>query len=214
MKKTIYTTVILLLMGATACIAAQENEKEINPSEYTETYIGDVVTDAMLNAMGADAAFINGGSLGYEDLPDKVTPKTLPAIVPFATDKVVNVKMKGEAILSVLEKSVSLYPRRSSSFLQVAGITFKCDPNNKPGNRVFDVGVRGKNIVADREYIVAVTDFLASGGGGMTAFRKCEPVEREPLPLDEVILKNIDYNKKLVGKPAGRIIILPLKEEK
>ena len=216
MKKFTFTITLLAcaaFMIAGAAVSAADDKKKTNPSEYMETYVGDAVADALADAMKTEAALINGGSLGYEDLPDRITNKTLSQLVPFATDMVVAVEIKGEYLLDILEKSVSLLPRRSSSFLQVSGISFTCNPNLKPGYRVIGATVGGKKLDPEKSYEIATTDFLASGGGGMAAFRKGELMDKEPKPLNEVILDHIRYNKNEIGDPAGRIRIMPFIEE-
>jgi len=202
----------LLSVSAAPAIAADKEEKNTNPSEIMETYLGDVVADAMLAAMGADVALINGGSLGYENLPDKVNEETLPLLVPFGSDPVVTVKLKGADLRAALEKSYALLPKRSSSFLQVSGLDVVCDQNLEPGGRIASLKISGKPLDPKKEYIIATTEFLGGGGGGLTPFRNGKRAGETETPLDEIVLKYIKYNKTKAGSPEGRIVIIPLEE--
>jgi 5'-nucleotidase / UDP-sugar diphosphatase len=215
MKKRLVTAMILVLMSMAYTVVsaiAEQNSGKINPSEVGETYIGGVVADAMLTALDADMALINGGSLGFGDLPDKLDEKTVIKIVPYDTDLVVAVKLKGNAIRQILEKSCQQLPRRSSAFLQVAGISFTCDINKEPGSRVSGVKVGGKVIVPENDYIVATTEFLASGGGGLAPFRSGKIISEEGAPIGGVVLDNAKYDKKKIGSLPGRIRIIEKEE--
>lgn len=208
------TVFVLFFLLTGSAVAGDNGKKKTNPSEIGETYIGAAVAEAMKDAMKTEIALISGGSLGYKNLPEKINDKTIPRIVPFGTDLVVAVKLKGADLKSVLEKSMSLLPRRSTSFLQAAGISLVCDLNKEPGARITSVKINGKPLAAKTEYSLATTDFLSSGGGGLTSFRKGKVIENiKGMPLDEVILKHIKYNKKKIDDLPGNIIIIPVKKE-
>ncbi|MFA6449043.1 MAG: 5'-nucleotidase [bacterium] len=204
---------ITLVKVVIPAFAADTEEEIVNQSELGETYIGDVVADAMKAALGADIALVNGGALGYTDLPEKITEKTVAAIVPFDTDIVVVVKLKGDALRRALEKSCSLLPRRSSTFLQVAGIEFTCDLNKPASKRVSGITVGGKALAPDKEYAVAATEFLCGGGGGMKEFREGKIVSEEGKPIGDIVLENARYSKKNIDSPEGRITIIPVEEK-
>ncbi len=208
-KGVIIAALFGALVYAAGAFAASKDDEIENPSELGETYVGDVVADAMKAALGADAALAHGGSLGFDALPEKITDKTVSALVPFDTDMVVAVKLKGDAVRRILEKSCSLLPRRSSTFLQVSGMSFTCDLNQSPGKRVSGVKIGGKALAADKDYVVAVTEYLSSGGGGMKEFREGKVVSEEGTPIGEVVLKNSKYDKKKIDQPEGRITIIP-----
>lgn len=202
-----------LVMAAGTALAGEKKET-VNPSESGETYLGDIVADAMRAAMGADIGLVNGGSIGFADLPEKLDEKSVSKIVPFSDDLVVAVKLDGGTLAQILEKSCQLLPRRSSSFLQVSGISFTCDVNKAPGRRVSDVQVGGKPIDPEKEYTVAATEFLASGGGGMTPFRSGEIVTEEGVPIGGIVLANARYDKKKIDTAAGRINIIEKEKQR
>ncbi len=203
----------MFIRGASPVFSA-DKEEVTNPSELDETYVGDVVADAMRAALNSDVALINGGSLGFAELPEKLEPKTVTGLVPFSTDLVVAVKLKGDALRRVLEKSCQLLPRRSSTFLQVSGLTMTCDLNQPTGKRVTSVKVGGKALDPAKDYIVAATEFLSSGGGGMRDFKEGKVVSEKGIPIGEIVLKNAQYNKKRIGNVDGRILIIPIAEAK
>ncbi len=203
----------VFVSGAAPAFSA-DKEEVTNPSELDETYVGNVVADAMRAALNSEVALINGGSLGFTELPEKLDPKNITGLVPFSTDLVVAVRLKGDALRRVLEKSCQLLPRRSSTFLQVSGLTMTCDLNQPSGKRVTSVKVGGKALEPAKDYVVAATEFLSSGGGGMRDFKEGKVVSEKGVPIGEIVLKNAQYNKKRIGNVEGRIFIIPVEEEK
>ncbi|MFA6450279.1 MAG: 5'-nucleotidase [bacterium] len=207
----VITMAVILVKVVIPALAAANKEEIANKSEFGETYVGDVVTDAMKAARNADVALVNGGALGYKDMPDNLTDITVGALVPFDDDLIVSVNLKGDALKRILENSYSLLPRRSSNFLQVSGVEFKCDLNQPSGARVSGITVIGKALMPEKEYIVAVTEFLSSGGGGMKEFREGRLVSGEKAPFGEVLIKHAKYNRNKIDSNDGRITIIPVK---
>jgi len=215
-KTAIFVAIAVAALFAAAlavCMAAEQEEEAVNPSELGETYIGDIVADAMRAALKADAALVQGGALGYSDLPDKISEKTVADIVPFSSDLVVTVQLKGAALSRILEKGCALLPRRSSAFLQVSGVTFTCDLNKAVGKRVSSVKIGGKPLDPAKNYIVAATEFLSSGGGGMKEFRDGKVVGGDGVPIGDIVLDNARYDKKKTDSPEGRITVIPVEEK-
>lgn len=201
--KMVTISAIIVLVAVSLSYAKTENK-----SELYETYIGDVVADAIRDATGADIGFINAGSLGYENFPKTINEKTVSAIVPFGSDKIVKITMKGSDILQVLEKSYSLMPRKSASFLQVAGLKIVYDLNLPAGKRIIDIKVNGKELKAGGSYEIATTDYLANGGGGLSAFRNGKKTDMKPIELEKAVLDYIDYDVENIDSTYGRILII------
>jgi 5'-nucleotidase / UDP-sugar diphosphatase len=204
---TVFLTTVFLFGAAAVCSAEPQVKKE-NPSEVAETIVGDIVADAMRDALVADVALINAGSIGTEVLPEKINEETLEVMVPYPSDIVVLVKLSGADIFKALEKSVSSLPRRNSGFLQVSGLTFSCDLNKKTGIRISNVRVNGEQLDPKTVYKVALTDFLSSGGSGYGSLKNGELVSEETLTLGDIVLKHAyipGEDNRLAG---GRIRII------
>ncbi|HOO57564.1 MAG TPA: 5'-nucleotidase [bacterium] len=204
--------IIIAAIMAFVSPVVQCADNRVNPSEIRETYVGSSVADAMRAALGADAAFINGSSIGYNDLPQALNKQTVSKIVPFSNEAVVLLKISGSSVLETLEQSYRLLPRRSSSFLQVSGISFSVDENQPEGKRVGNVKISGKSIDPAKKYLVATTDFLSTGGGGLKALRAGEPATKKSTPIGEILLNNMRYDSSKIDSVPGRINIIPLKD--
>lgn len=200
----------MAIVAFSSFAAAAEKEAPVNPSELGETAVGDMVADVMRAATGADAALINAGSLGFDDLPAKVTDKNVDSIVPFGEDTVVVLKLKGEDLLAALERSVSVLPRRFSGFLQVSGISLLADTSLEKGSRIVKAEINGEAIDPDAEYTVAVTGFLSTGGGGYMSLKNGKPASDKTFSLETIL---VDSAAQLPKDADGRIRIREPKED-
>jgi 5'-nucleotidase / UDP-sugar diphosphatase len=134
-----------------------------------ETNLGNLITDVMRNASGADAAVINGGTIRTSIRQGPVKVSDVYAVVPF-DNYIVAIKLTGQQIRDTLEHGVSAIEEGEGRFPQVSGLIFTYVRFGPKGSRVKEVFIGGHPIVADREYTVATNDFLAAGGDGYKAF--------------------------------------------
>jgi 5'-nucleotidase/UDP-sugar diphosphatase len=134
-----------------------------------ETNLGDFVADVMRQAAGAEAAFINGGSIRTGIVQGKITVKDIYAMLPF-DNYLVAISLTGAQIKAALEHGVARLEERSRSFPQVSGLTFTYSRSAPAGFRVKEVTVGGQPLDAQKEYVVATHDFLVAGGDGYTVF--------------------------------------------
>lgn len=134
--------------------AAQDPEKEAyGPAQ--------AAADVLLNATGADAAFIPAGMLN-----DRYTGDNLAGLMQFPNDEVVVIKITGQKVLEALQKSVSLFPSPNPGFLQVAGMEINFDAARTSGNRVTSATIGGNAVDRAREYRIAMPANLARGALG------------------------------------------------
>lgn len=98
---------------------------------------GNFITDVMLEAVNADCALLNSGSLRS----DMVHPigefkvRDLKKILPYLDESVV-LSVNGFQLHQALENSVSQYPKHEGRFLQVSGVKFAFDPSKPSGTRI------------------------------------------------------------------------------
>ncbi|SCY94424.1 5'-nucleotidase C-terminal domain-containing protein [Alkaliphilus peptidifermentans] len=130
-----------------------------------ETNLGNLITDAMRQAVGAEVAFTNGGGIRASVPEGEVTLEHIMTVLPFA-NTVVKMEMTGEQLLKSLEYSVRLYPEQNGGFLHISGMTFTYDPSKPEGEKVVEVLIAGEALVLDEIYTVATNDFVAAGGDG------------------------------------------------
>lgn len=171
-----------LVAGRTARVVGQLPQPMTRSvSDAGESSLGDLVADAQRAATHADIALMNPGGL-RSDLPaGPVTWGDVLALHPFA-NHLVTLDMTGAQLLGLLEQQ---WPADSSALariLKISGLYYSWDPARPAGGRIVEAcdGAR-EPIDAARHYRVAVSDFLANGGDGFTAFSALGPGESGPL---------------------------------
>ena len=169
-----------------------------NPRE--ESNVGDLVTDAMREASGADIAFQNGGGI-RADLPHgELTMEAVFTLLPF-DNMIVTMDLTGEQIRRALSRSID----GSRQILQVSGLRFLYDPSKPAGNRITDIALSTGPLVPDKTYRVAVNDFLAAGGDGFTEFKE----GRNPLVEDslrDAVVSYLKTHSPVSPRIEGRIL--------
>ena len=149
------------MQAGSACLKNGE-PADSEETGKTETAIGNLTADAMLDAAsgdGADIAWIRDGSIQGNLVTGSVTRGQIDALFD---DNIylVACKMTGGEIRSALEDSFSNYPD-AEDFLQVAGMSFTYDASTEIGSHLSDILVGSHNLDDARTYIVAMTNSLA-----------------------------------------------------
>ena len=202
---------------------ALNGAKAPNGNRDSETNLGDLITDAMLWKVLADAeitvakenvvAITNGGGIRASIGVGDVTKKDINTVLPFGNTLAV-VYVKGSELLEALEASTYCTPESIGGFPQVAGMQFtvatyetydKNDesyPNStyygpKTINRVSISSINGKDFDPEATYAVITNNFVAGGGDTYYAFAAATNQFDTGLPLDEVVMEYI--TKELKG---------------
>ncbi|MDO5037993.1 MAG: 5'-nucleotidase C-terminal domain-containing protein, partial [Tissierellia bacterium] len=160
-----------------------------------ETNLGNLIADSLVDAFEeADAALVNGGGIRASIPKGDITKKDVLTVLPFGNYPVL-IEITGQNLLKALEFGVDAAPEANGKFPQVSGMSFKYDPKQAAGQKVFDVKVGGKDLDLEKTYKLAVNDFLAVGGDGYDMFKDAKQVATlEPLNvvLEDYIAKQED----------------------
>nr|WP_239534011.1 5'-nucleotidase C-terminal domain-containing protein [Thalassobacillus pellis] len=177
----------------------------------SETNLGNLITNAMLEKSGADIAITNGGGIRASIGEGEVTLGEIINVSPFG-NYLVKMKMSGATIKEALEHGVSDYPNTKGAFPQVGGMTFTIDSKASAGKRVKDLRVSGEPIDLEATYLVATNDFLAAGGDDYSMFAEAELVT-EYEALEEIMKEYINVNSPVNIGDENRInILLPFSD--
>lgn len=137
-----------------------------------EASMGNLITDALREALKADVAITNGGGLRGDALypaGSELRRRDFFAENPFGNVGVL-VEMSGAALLGALENGVSKVEDKAGRFPQVSGVRFAYDPTLPAGRRVIEASVGGKPLNPDAVYRVATNDYMLRGGDGYHTF--------------------------------------------
>ncbi len=192
-----------------------------------ESLIGDVITDAMVEAYGVDFALTNSGGIranltcpivdipsdfcpAYTPPPFPITRGQLFTVLPFG-NRAVTVNVNGAELKTMLENGVSAMPGASGRFPQVAGLCFTYDISAPASGRVTGavrhvpgIGCTGVaiDLTAASSYSLVINDFIAAGGDGYPNFL-ARGTTRDL--LDDLVASYISANTPITPAIQGRI---------
>ncbi|XP_067851404.1 trifunctional nucleotide phosphoesterase protein YfkN-like isoform X1 [Heptranchias perlo] len=196
------------LLGEVLCQIEVELDGRFTTVRKSESSLGNLVTNAMLEATHADVALLNSGTLRSDRLhpPGDFTMHDLLLVLPIV-DPLLVVQVTAEQLLEALENGVSMYPELDGRFPQVAGLEFGFDPSAEPGHRIVvdSVKVQGQYLDRNRTYLLAIKEYLAkvsyNGKDGYVMFRNCQwLIDTETAPsLSTVVINHFESVKIVQG---------------
>ncbi|MDF2720728.1 MAG: 5-Nucleotidase domain protein [Paenibacillus sp.] len=189
------------VIGSTAVKLDGEREQV----RVQETNLGNLITDAMLDATGADVALTNGGGIRASVQAGPITKGDIITVLPFG-NYIQTKKVTGAELKAALEVGASAYPNSLGGFAHVGGMSFSIDDSKPAGSRVHSVLIKGRPLVPEQYYILATNDFLAAGGDQYVSLKAAQHVGDYPA-LDEALIAYIQKTGELPAAVEGRITI-------
>lgn len=179
----------------------------------TETAIGNVITDAMRAATGADVALTNGGGIRADKTYEAgatLSRRDVFSELPFGNTTVL-ATISGADLLAALEHGYARLPEPSGAFAQISGMSVTIDPSQPAGSRVTSVMVGDAPLDPAATYRIATNDFMLRGGDGYAMLGNGETLidaDAGQLMASQVI----DYIAASGGideMPVGKRIVMP-----
>lgn len=159
-----------------------------------ETTMGNMYTDAVREALGADVCIAKAGVIGGEIAPGEITKGDVLAISRVSVDYALY-EVTGEELLEMLESAVTEYPESSGAFNQLSGVSIVIDPDQAAGERVHSVKVDGKDLDLEATYTVAMSSQAAGDREALeTGFGTSEEI------LEAYIVANSPVAPKIEGR--------------
>ncbi len=171
-----------------------------------ETNLGNLIADAMRQALQTDVALTNGGGIRASIPKGDVTRNHILTTLPFA-NTLVKVSMSGADLKKALEHGVRLYPEQNGGFPHVSGIRFTFDATKPAGSRITSVQINGQPLDETKTYTVATNDFIAKGGDGYDMF-KSSTIEFDSGELLSTVVMNYLQSNKPIPTVEGRITVV------
>jgi 5'-nucleotidase / UDP-sugar diphosphatase len=176
-----------------------------------EAAIGNLIADAMKDAVGADIAITNGGTIRadrqYAAGAD-ITRKDILTELPFGNVTVV-VELTGQQIWDALENGFSKIEDGSGRFPQVSGLKIVADVKKPAGSRVVSAMVGDKALDPAAKYKLATNDFMLGGGDGYVSFaagKVLVDARGGKLVANDVMVK-VKAQGTVDAKVEGRILL-------
>lgn len=196
-------------LGEEIAVAAVSLDTRRATVRTEEAAFGNLVADAMLEAMGADFAIQNGGGIRADRvyLPDTaLTRRDVFAELPFG-NTVVLVEITGADIVAALENGFSQLEGTPGRFPQIAGGRVVVDPARPVGQRLVSLAIDGEPVDPEATYRVATNDFLLRGGDGYESLGRGEvivPATDGPL-LANAVVEHLSRLGAIDATAEGRI---------
>jgi len=168
----------------------------------SESPIGNLICDAMIEYAKADIAFQNAGGFSETTIKEgKITREDVDSVIKF-NNSVYVLNMTGEEIVNVLLHSM----KRTgySSFLQVGGLNFSY---SRTKNQIYDVKIKGVDLRNSSVYKVAINSWLAYGGDGYDEFRDIQDKINLNVMHKDVLADYLKKKDKISPYTGNRIVI-------
>ncbi|WP_243299278.1 bifunctional metallophosphatase/5'-nucleotidase [Bacillus litorisediminis] len=181
---------------------------ENHESRYQETNIGNFVAASYRAYFNADIGLMNGGGIRSSIEAGDFTLRDAYTILPFR-NKIVLAKVSGKTIRAALENGVSKVETLGGGFLQVSGMSYSYRPSNPVGERVEEIFINQEPLDPNKEYLVALPNYIYNGGDGYNFSGSETIVGEESARTDAEVL--IEYAKSLEVirvEAEGRITVL------
>lgn len=170
----------------------------------------DLVADAMCSHYridGADAAFINGGFVRGDKVYNSGTLLTVKDIrheLPFPKVCLL-CRIRGKYIRQALTQHLMNYPTPAGSYphcCSTVSVTFEA---STPAV-VKDVFIGGKPVEDEKEYKIAISTFMFSGGDGAKGWTHGVKISADAYPIAELVLKYLRKYKIVSPNHQIRIV--------
>ncbi len=168
---------------------------------FQEAELGNLIADVMKQKVGADIAFLNGGSIRQGFAKGIITERDIYNVFPF-NDTLYVAKMTGAQLQEIFD-FFAAKGGGTGGFLQVAGVTMKIYKG-----AALEVKVNGQPLQNNKSYTVAINSFLANGGDGYSMIAAMKNLKNTGYSIPAIL---VDYvrDKKNVDCPGkGRIDIV------
>jgi 2',3'-cyclic-nucleotide 2'-phosphodiesterase (5'-nucleotidase family) len=152
--------------------------------------LGFVIADAYHEELGADFAIQNLGGVRADIPAGRITERDLLLVSPFGNHMVI-VEMDGRLLRQVLEDK--LRGRGSGIFISGGQVVYDLDRSE--GDRIVSFTIDGLPIDPDREYRVAMSDYLAEGNSGLSRLRD--------VPSEKILYTGL-YDRQLLKQYIQR----------
>jgi len=202
---------IALAMGPVAFAHAEtlKAEAEISTKDIgaKQNTLGDFVADAIKASAKTDAAFVAADYFNEVTIPKGTTSSAdiLKSLV-MPGDTITIVKLTGDQIQRAMERSLFLYPKFNSGFLQVSGVITTFKPDADVDRRVISIKIGGDTLDAGKTYHVAMPTPLAKGGLAYFKIWKQSDIVKETDKTLQMAVMSYVVDHKTLAKGEDRLV--------
>lgn len=164
------------------------------PAGALDRPLGDLISDILKSEAGTELALYNRGGVRGTMPAGPLAVRTLHEMFPF-DDNIVVLEASGAEIVEIVEQGV-----QTQAQISVAGMQVLLDAGGRA-----TITVAGKALEPERDYTLATTNFLATGGDKMSTLVGRKVLRVLPFTR-EVVQSYIEKNPNVEPPKPGRII--------
>lgn len=169
-------------------------------AKHASSPLGNLQTDLMREASGADVAFQNKGGTRADLAEGELQLRDLYAVSPFG-NTLVTMKLTGQQIRTILEQSLG----DGYTPLEISGLTVYYDLSRSKGDRVVNIFVGDKPLDPNMGYLAATNSFLGSGGDAYPYFTWGKDFRDTGRNLLDIERANVEAHPEGIrGRPERR----------
>jgi len=175
-----------------------------------QTALGQFIADGVVqtlekNGISCDFSFINGGNIRAGIPEGEVSRGNWFSVLPFKNEIHV-LELDGQTLRELFEFIASL-PDGTAAYPQLSSQVQCVLENGKDGKkRVRKLTINGEEVDSERQYFLAVTDFIASGGDKYDVLLKRRSVKKTGLFLQNLIVEYVQtLSEPLAPKVEERL---------
>ena len=175
-----------------------------------EAAIGNLISDAIREAVGGDVGLTNGGGIRGDKTYEAgaaLTRRDILTELPFG-NKTVLLELKGSDLKEAMETSVGRVEEKQGRFMHLSGMTLVYDPKQPMGKRVVEIKVGGQPLDPNKIYKVATNEYVASGGDGFDILKKGKSLISEEAAklMASQVIDYVAAKGTVSPKVEGRIV--------
>jgi 2',3'-cyclic-nucleotide 2'-phosphodiesterase (5'-nucleotidase family) len=202
----------LLATGMTAANSADAAQLAVPldgaKNAVAETNMGDLVADAMRDAVQSDFALIQASALQAVTVPaGDLAAAAMREILVLPDEPIVVLQLDAAHIKDTLERSFALLPYPNKGFLQVSGLKVRFDPKRPVDARVQSIvsATTDASLEPNKMYQVAVPDSLARGTLGYFRVFGGIEVKRTDVTLAQALSQFVAAHSPLSPRVESRL---------
>lgn len=157
-----------------------------------DSALGDLVTDALRTASGADFALINATGIRADLPPGELTRANFAAALPF-DDALTVLTLSGSQLRTLFNQQARVASEREcKTAVQISGLalSFKC--SGTASSAVARTADSNRELDADAKYEVVTSAYLANGGSGFELLTEAQQSRSLGVTLLDIVLEAVN----------------------
>ena len=167
-----------------------------------ETPMGNLAADMLRARFKSEVALLRGNVMSPQLAKGPITVADAYHTIRWDAPAV-TLTLSGSLLRQVLEHGLDDDPHYR---LRTSGVRIWYDMTRPKGARIVRAEVNGQPLKDDRDYPIAVEDWLASGRTGYVGFLKANHVKRTTLDIRDLLIEHIRKAKTITPPPIDRAV--------